>query len=159
MSGSRCEYLIQPESPSPKPESLLEVAKLQNRSQVTLGNNLFIFSDPFAFNIGLIPLLTNLLFVLQATKYCWPWSESPAQRQLIWRQRWTTSSGSHLPTVGLWILWTKSLLLHSCTSDRWFIKERLAGFCLFSKMGTYSDLHMTWNSLCRPASASLVLEL
>lgn len=72
MSGSRCEYLIQPESPSPKPESLLEVAKLQNRSQVTLGNNLFIFSDPFAFNIGLIPLLTNLLFVLQATKYCWP---------------------------------------------------------------------------------------
>lgn len=72
MSGSCCEYLIQPESPSPKPESLLEVAKLQNRSQVTLRNNLFIFSDPFAFNIGLIPLRTNLLFVLQTTKYCWP---------------------------------------------------------------------------------------
>lgn len=32
MLGSRCEHLIQPESPFTKPESHLEVAKLQNQS-------------------------------------------------------------------------------------------------------------------------------
>lgn len=53
MSGSRCEHLMQPESPSPKPESGLEVAWLQNQSQVTLGNNLFIFFRSFCLQYQL----------------------------------------------------------------------------------------------------------
>lgn len=123
---------------------------------------IFFFKSSFVLNTNLIPLLTNEVLILQATKQCWlVIREAVHRREQVGIETWAILSGSCPPTVGVGKSKSRYNVIqhHQHGISGWKLKEELMILIFCFVWQRTQPLHMgpadSWGMLRRTQEEGL----